>query len=339
MGGAARGGRGGGTLRHASRDTPRARIAPRIAIAREGASERAGAIARRGGASAIAFPPGRETDVARRRNISFFAGVAPSRRFAGGGARLASDDTATSPGDPEHALLSDDGVEARARRERGAELGRRDAARRTRGLDANASVARDGGETMRPGRDGRFRGGAGRRRDAHRRRGARDCRLHALLSVGLRTREESAPRSRGEVPGAGRDAPSGLIQQRRRFSLRFLIEFGYAFHWTGETPNARPGLHTSLQSEKSGSVTGYLMTWSRGVFRVREPSKSPTEAPPAGSCRCCSCARAVSNLQTVHGAVFLPSRSRTSPRASTRSRCRPPSPTTRRPRRWIASRI
>ena len=59
------------------------------------------------------------------------------------------------------------------------------------------------------------------------------------------------------------------------------------------------------------------MTWSRGIFRVREPSKSPTEAPPAGPCRCCSCARAVSNLQTLHEAVFLPSRSRTSPRAST----------------------
>lgn len=277
---------------------------------------------------------------ARRRNISVFAGVAPSRRFAGGGARLASDDTATSPGDPEHALLSDDGVEARARRERGAELGRRDAARRTRGLDANAGVARDGGETMRPGRDGRFRGGAGRRRDAHRRRGARDCRLHALLSVGLRTREESAPRSRGEVPGAGRDAPSGLIQQRRRFSLRFLIEFGATlFIGPAKRRTRAQATYQSAVGEKwiGDWTSDDWVVGSRGVFRVREPSESPTEAPPAESCRCC--ARAVSNLQHLHGAVFLPSRSRTSPRASTRSRCRPPSPTTRRPRRWIASRI
>ena len=278
---------------------------------------------------------------ARRRNISVFAGVAPSRRFAGGGARLASDDTATSPGDPEHALLSDDGVEARARRERGAELGRRDAARRTRGLDANAGVARDGGETMRPGRDGRFRGGAGRRRDAHRRRGARDCRLHALLSVGLRTREESAPRSRGEVPGAG-TGPSGLlIQQRRRFSLRFLIEFefGYAFHWTGETPNARPRYQAAVGEKWIGDWTSDDWVGGVGRFQGSRTVEIAHRSAPRRVLRCCSCARAVSNLQTVHGAVFLPSRSRTSPRASTRSRCRPPSPTTRRPRRWIASRI
>ena len=238
MGGAARGGGRFATRRAIPARTHRAPDRDR-SRGRVGASGRDRASGRR---VRDRVPPRERNGCARGGgNISFFASVAPSRRFAGGGARLASDDTATSPGDPEHALLSDDGVEARARRERGAELGRRDAARRTRGLDANAGVARDGGETMRPGRDGRFRGGAGRRRDAHRRRGARDCRLHALLSVGLRTREESAPRSRGEVPGAGRDAPSGLIQQRRRFSLRFLIEFGYAFHWTGETPNARPG--------------------------------------------------------------------------------------------------
>lgn len=279
---------------------------------------------------------------ARRRNISVFAGVAPSRRFAGGGARLASDDTATSPGDPEHALLSDDGVEARARRERGAELGRRDAARRTRGLDANAGVARDGGETMRPGRDGRFRGGAGRRRDAHRRRGARDCRLHALLSVGLRTREESAPRSRGEVPGAGRGAPSGLlIQQRRRFSLRFLIEFGYAFHWTGETPNARPGYQSAVGEKWIGDWTSDDWVGGVGAFSgfANRRNRPPKRPPPGPAAAAAARARSRTRIHTCTGRFSFPRdlALRRAPRL--RSRCRPPSPTTRRPRRWIASRI
>ena len=75
-----------------------------------------------------------------------------------------------------------------------------------------------------------------------------------------------------------------LIQQRRRFSLRFLIEFGYAFHWTGETPNARPGYQSAVGEKWIGDWTSDDWVGGVGAFsgfanRRNRPPKRPPPSP------------------------------------------------------------